>query len=107
MSLSSLHDSSSFDPVLQQRLFYKISTVADGVTLRIWEESPSSPARGKVPYLYILNLRVASVAEAKRHLADHVALNGGILVADQTLPAKGKISLMPYPTWTGQEGYPL
>lgn len=83
-------------------LFYKIVSDPDGVRLRIWEsatdldESPS-------PYLYILNLRVSSLAEAKKRLKAHLALNGGTLATGQDLPFKGKVKLMPHATWNGIE----
>ena len=58
------------------------------------DQSPS-------PYLYILNLRVGSMAEAKRRLKAHLALNGGTLASGQELPQKGKVKLLPHPTWDG------
>ncbi|WOD38587.1 hypothetical protein [Nodosilinea sp. E11] len=75
---------------------------ADGVRLRIWESATyldDSPS----PYLYILNLRVNSLAEAKKRLRVHLALNGGTLATGQDLPHKGKVQLMPHPTWNGTE----
>jgi hypothetical protein len=84
-------------------LFYKIISAPDGVRLRIWEAATAlddSPS----PYLYILNLRVGSLAEAKNRLKDHLALNGGTLSPSQDLPSKGKVKLMPFATWNGSEG---
>lgn len=85
-------------------LFYKIVSDADGIRLRIWENATDldqSPA----PYLYILNLRVDSMAEAKKRLKAHLALNGGTLATSQVLPHKGKVRLMAHATWNGTEDY--
>jgi hypothetical protein len=83
-------------------LFYKIVSAPDGIRLRIWEsatELDQSPA----PYLYILNLRVGSLSEAKKRLKAHLSLNGGTLTTGQDLPSKGKVRLMPHATWNGTE----
>ena len=92
-------------PAVEPLLFYKISTDSEGTRLRIWEEYARHADRGQSPYVYILNILLTSAAEAQAYLRLHVALNGGILATDQTLPPKGKIALMPYPTWTGQEDH--
>ncbi|HIK44536.1 MAG TPA: hypothetical protein IGR64_06560 [Leptolyngbyaceae cyanobacterium M65_K2018_010] len=82
-------------------LYYKISPEAGGFRLRLWE-TPAASTHREVNYLYILNFRVASVAEAKAVLAHHLALNGSALASDLTdLPKKGKIRLMAFPTWNG------
>jgi hypothetical protein len=91
-------------PAIEPLLFYKISTNSEGTQLRIWEEYSSHADQSQSPYLYILSIQLTSAAEAQAYLRLHVALNGGILAADQNLPPKGKIALMPYPTWTGEEG---
>ncbi len=84
-------------------LFYKIVPGADGIRLRIWE-SASDPDQSSAPYLYILNLRVSSIAEARKRLKAHLAINGGTLATGQDLPYKGKVRLMPHATWNGTEG---
>ncbi|MGF1570131.1 MAG: hypothetical protein ACFCVD_19015 [Nodosilinea sp.] len=83
-------------------LFYKISTEPDGVKLRIWE-SPATSTESSATYLYIINCRVRSIAEAKARLQSHLALNGGTLAMGEALPNKGKVRLMPFPTWNGTE----
>lgn len=85
-------------------LFYKIVSDADGIRLRIWE-SATDPDQSPAPYLYILNLRVSSMAEAKKRLKAHLALNGGTLATSQALPHKGKVRLMAHATWNGTEDY--
>lgn len=96
-------DLSYHAPLIDKHLlFYKIVPASDGIRLRIWESAPDmdqSPA----PYLYILNLRVDSMAEAKQRLRAHLALNGGTLATGQDLPYKGKVRLMPHATWDGTE----
>ncbi|NJL47304.1 MAG: hypothetical protein HC929_07175 [Leptolyngbyaceae cyanobacterium SM2_5_2] len=83
-------------------LYYKITPEPDGFKLRIWE-TPTVAASQYGDYLYILNVRVVSMAEARECLANHLTLNGGSLVCDQTeLPYKGKIRLLAFPTWDGQ-----
>lgn len=94
---------SRYAPAVDHLLFYKIVPDADGIRLRIWE-SPTDLDESPSPYLYILNLRVGSMAEAKQRLKAHLALNGGTLAAGQELPHKGKVKLMPHPTWDGTAG---
>lgn len=84
-------------------LFYKIVPGPDGIRLRIWE-SATDLDQSPTPYLYILNLRVSSMAEAKKRLKTHLALNGGTLATGQDLPYKGKVRIMPHATWNGTEG---
>jgi hypothetical protein len=100
---SSSPDLGCYAPAHDHVLFYKIVTASDGVRLRIWESAEDVDS-GSFPYLYILNLRVGSMAEAKRRLKQHLALNGGTLANGQDLPYKGKVKLMPYATWNGSEG---
>ncbi|PZO40699.1 MAG: hypothetical protein DCF17_11645 [Shackletoniella antarctica] len=83
-------------------LFYKIVSDADGIRLRIWE-SATDLDQSPAPYLYILNLRVGSMAEAKKRLKAHLALNGGTLATSQALPHKGQVRLMAHATWNGTE----
>jgi hypothetical protein len=83
-------------------LFYKIVSDADGIRLRIWE-SATDLDQSPAPYLYILNLRVGSMAEAKKRLRSHLALNGGTLATSQALPHKGQVRLMAHATWNGTE----
>ncbi|MBD1872645.1 hypothetical protein H6F75_04055 [Nodosilinea sp. FACHB-131] len=94
---------SRYAPAVDHLLFYKIVPDADGIRLRIWE-SATDLDQSPSPYLYILNLRVESMAEAKKRLKAHLALNGGTLSVGQELPQKGKVKLLPYPTWDGTEG---
>ncbi len=83
-------------------LYYKITPEPGGLALRIWE-TPTAAARNHGEYLYIINVQVGSMAEARTCLANHLALNGGALVCDQAeLPYKGKIRLLAFPTWDGQ-----
>ena len=96
-------DFSRYAPAVDHLLFYKIVNDPDGIRLRIWE-SATDLDRSQSPYLYILNLRVGSIAEAKKRLKAHLALNGGTLASGQTLPQKGKVKLMPHPTWDGTQG---
>lgn len=93
---------SRYAPAVDHLLFYKIVPDADGIRLRIWE-SATDLDQSPSPYLYILNLRVGSMTEAKRRLKAHLALNGGSLSAGQELPHKGKVKLLPHPTWNGTE----
>ncbi|MGB3312206.1 MAG: hypothetical protein WBG32_09595 [Nodosilinea sp.] len=95
---------SHYAPVVDHLLFYKIINDIDGIRLRIWE-SATDLDQSPSPYLYILNLRVGSIAEAQKRLKAHLALNGGTLVTGQTLPFKGKVKLMPHATWDGTYGY--
>jgi hypothetical protein len=82
-------------------LYYKITPEPDGFKLRIWE-TPTGVADRHGEYLYIVNVRVASLTEARACLANHLALNGGALACDQAeLPYKGKIRLLAFPTWDG------
>ncbi|TVP65088.1 MAG: hypothetical protein EA342_15055 [Leptolyngbya sp. LCM1.Bin17] len=97
-------DGLMYSPAIESLLFYKISSDSESTQLRIWEEYSSHADQSQSPYSYILNIQLTSAAEAQAYLRLHVALNGGILAADQNLPPKGKIALMPYPTWTGEEG---
>ncbi|MGB3137285.1 MAG: hypothetical protein WBG38_15730 [Nodosilinea sp.] len=94
---------SHYAPAIDHLLFYKIITDTDGIRLRIWE-SATDLDQSPSPYLYILNLRVGSIAEAKKRLKTHLTLNGGTLATGQTLPYKGKVKLMPYATWEGTHG---
>lgn len=94
---------SRYAPAVDHLLFYKIVPDADGIRLRIWE-SPTDLDQSPSPYLYILNLRVSTMNEAKKRLRAHLALNGGTLAAGQELPQKGKVKLMPHATWDGTEG---
>ncbi|WP_017298428.1 hypothetical protein [Nodosilinea nodulosa] len=94
---------SRYAPAVDHLLFYKIISDPDGIRLRIWE-SASELDQSPSPYLYILNLRVGSIAEAKKRLKAHLALNGGTLATSQDLPRKGKVKLMPHATWDGTEG---
>ncbi|MBE9136242.1 hypothetical protein IQ254_03325 [Nodosilinea sp. LEGE 07088] len=84
-------------------LFYKIISDAEGIRLRIWE-SAAHLDQSPSPYLYILNLRVSSLEEAKRRLKAHLTLNGGMLSSGQALPHKGKVRLMPHATWNSDDG---
>ncbi|WP_035991116.1 hypothetical protein [Leptolyngbya sp. KIOST-1] len=102
MSTPSSASFSRYAPADDHLLFYKIINDSDGIRLRIWE-SASDLDQSPSPYLYILNLRVASIAEAKKRLKTHLALNGGSLTIDQTLPFKGKVKLMPHATWDGSQ----
>ncbi|HSM83009.1 MAG TPA: hypothetical protein VLS96_15065 [Nodosilinea sp.] len=95
---------SRYIPAADHLLFYKITSETDGMKLRIWE-SAAAVDPGAAPYLYILNFRVKSMAEAKSRLKAHLAINGGTLVTGQELPQKGKVRLMPHPTWNGTEEY--
>lgn len=80
-------------------LYYKITPEPEGFRIRIWE-SPAAERHGA--YLYILNRQVASMAEARDFLANHLSLNGGALACNQAeFPRKGKIHLMAFPTWNG------
>lgn len=89
-------------PIVDHLVFYKIMSVADGIRLRIWESAAALDDTPS-PYLYILNLWVRSMAEAKQRLKAHLALNGGTLMTGQDLPPKGKIKIMPHSTWDGCE----
>ncbi|MGB3203275.1 MAG: hypothetical protein WBA99_20380 [Nodosilinea sp.] len=94
---------SHYAPVVDHHLlFYKIINDADGIRLRIWE-SATDLDQSPSPYLYILNLRVGSIAEAKKRLKAHLSLNGGTLATGQALPFKGKVKLMPHATWDGSQ----
>ncbi|MFQ4137065.1 hypothetical protein PGN35_012170 [Nodosilinea sp. PGN35] len=94
---------SRYAPAVDHLLFYKIVPDADGIRLRIWE-SATDLDQSPSPYLYILNLRVSSMAEAKKRLKAHLTLNGGTLAMGQELPHKGKVRLMPHATWDGTAG---
>lgn len=100
-TLLSAH-SQSYAPGVDQLLFYKIMPGPDGIRLRIWE-SASPLDDSSTPYLYILNLRVKTTAEAETRLKEHLALNGGKLVTGKDLPHKGQVKLMPHATWSGDE----
>jgi hypothetical protein len=101
-TLLSAH-SQPYAPGVEHLLFYKIMPAADGIRLRIWE-SASHLGDSSLPYIYILNLRVKTPAEAEMRLREHLSLNGGRLVTGQELPYKGQVKLMPHATWTGDEG---
>jgi hypothetical protein len=92
-----------YSPGADQLLFYKIMPAPDGIRLRIWETG-SHLDNHSAPYLYILNLRVKTTAEAETRLKEHLALNGGKLVTGRNLPHKGQVKLMPHATWSGDEG---
>ncbi|MFH7243139.1 MAG: hypothetical protein ACHWZW_09850 [Spirulina sp.] len=84
-------------------LYYKIISEPSGLKLRIWETPDLVPDRHGA-YLYVLNLRVADMAEARSILTRHLDLNGGALACDQgELPHKGKIRILAFPTWNSQE----
>jgi hypothetical protein len=99
MQASVFPDIGHYAPAVDHHLlFYKIISDTEGIRLRIWESADpldQSPS----PYLYILNLRVSSLDEAKRRLKTHLTLNGGTLSSGQALPHKGKVRLMPHATW--------
>ena len=84
-------------------LYYKITPEPDGFKLRIWE-TPATAGDQQGAYLYILNRQVSSMAEARTLLSGHLGLNGGALACDQDeLPQKGKIRLLAFPTWNGDQ----
>jgi hypothetical protein len=84
-------------------LYYKITSEHSGLKLRIWE-TPDLAKDCHETYLYVLNFRVADMAEAKSILTRHLGLNGGALACDQAeLPHKGKIRILAFPTWNAQE----
>jgi hypothetical protein len=89
-----------YAPNPQHLLHYKISTEPGGVRLRIWELATGPNTQAKA-YLYIINHRLRSVAEAQASLRQHLDLNGGLLTPEQEIPARGKIQLLPHPTWDG------
>lgn len=101
-TLLSAH-SQPHSPGVDQVVFYKIMPAPDGIRLRIWE-SANHFDDNLAPYLYILNLRVKTTAEAETRLKEHLALNGGKLVTGKDLPYKGQIKLMPHATWTSDAG---
>lgn len=83
-------------------LYYKITSEPNGLKLRIWE-TPETAQDHHSHYLYILNLRVANMAEAREVLSQHLGQNGGALACDQAeLPHKGKIRILAFPTWNLQ-----
>jgi hypothetical protein len=84
-------------PIAEYLLYYKISVEPDGVKLRIWE-SPADDNASKETFLYILNCRASSMAEAKAQLRQHLTLNGGLLSTAGDLPQKGSVKLLPFPT---------
>lgn len=85
-------------------LYYKITSGPEGCRLRIWEVPDTAEEGEQGSYLYIINLRVANVVEAKAVLTHHLALNGGALACNQAdFPHKGKIRIMAFPTWNRQE----
>lgn len=80
-------------------LYYKITSEPAGLKIRIWE-TPDTAEDHPGAYTYIINRRVADMAEAKAVLSQHLALNGGALACDQAeFPNKGKIRLLAFPTW--------
>ncbi|MBU6230112.1 MAG: hypothetical protein KGQ93_10510 [Cyanobacteria bacterium REEB459] len=81
-------------------LFYKISTEGGSICLRIWDNGlhPDGPG-----YAFIVNWRVATIAQARHRLLQHLALNGTSLACDQDdLPMKGRVRLLNHPTWNQQ-----
>jgi hypothetical protein len=84
-------------------LYYKITSEPSGLKLRIWE-TPDLVQDRHGAYLYVLNFRVADMAEARSILTRHLDLNGGALACDQAeLPHKGKIRILAFPTWNSPE----
>jgi len=62
-----------YAPNPQHLLHYKISTEPGGVRLRIWELATGPNTQAKA-YLYIINHRLRSVAEAQASLRQHLDL---------------------------------
>jgi hypothetical protein len=86
-----------YAPAAEYVLYYKISPEPDGVKLRIWE-SPTDTDTNKQSFVYILNCRANSIAEAKAQLIQHLTMNVGTLSTAEDVPAKGSVKLVPFPT---------